>query len=108
MTLLQTTAPISRTIHSLVQAFASLLRKRPLDASARLTTWIEHACTSTVLELERFASGILSDAATVLLAITSSWSNGQEEGQMTRVKLLKRHMYGQAKFDRLRARILLA
>ena len=108
LALLQTTAPISRTVYSLVQDFASLLRTRPLDASARLTAWIEQACVSTVLELERFASGIQKDAAAVLGAITSPWSNGQVEGQVTRVKLLKRQMYGRAKFDLLRARILLA
>lgn len=108
LALLQTTAPISRTVYSLVQDFASLLRTRPLDASARLTAWIEHACASTVLELERFASGIQKDAAAVLGAIMSPWSNGQVEGQVTRVKLLKRQMYGRAKFDLLRARILLA
>ena len=44
----------------------------------------------------------------MLGAITSPWSNGQVEGQVTRVKLLKRQMYGRAKFDLLRARILLA
>ena len=108
LALLQTTAPISRTVYSLVQDFACLLRTRPLDASARLTAWIEQACVSTVLELERFASGIQKDAAAVLGAITSPWSNGQVEGQVTRVKLLKRQMYGRAKFDLLRARILLA
>ena len=41
-------------------------------------------------------------------AVTSAWSNGQVDGQVTRVKLLKRQMYGRAKFDLLRARILLA
>ena len=88
--------------------FVSLLRTRPVDASARLSAWIEQACASTVVELERFASGIQKDTAAVLGAITSPWSNGQVEGQVTRVKLLKRQMYGRAKFDLLRARILLA
>ena len=108
MALLQTSAPISRTVYSLVQEFASLLRTRSVDASARLTTWMEQACASTVVELERFASGIQKDIAAVLGAITSPWSNAQVEGQVTRVKLLKRQMYGRARFDLLRARILLA
>ena len=108
MALLQTTAPVSQTVYSLVQDFANLLRTSPLDASARLTAWIEQACTSTVLELERFASGIQKAAAAVLGAITSPWSNGQVGGQVTQVKLLKRQMYGRAKFDLLRTRILLA
>ena len=90
LALLQTTAPISRTVYPPVQDFVSLLRKRPLDASARFTAWTLQACASMVLELERFSSGIRKDAAAVLSAITSPWSNGQMDGQMTRVKLLKR------------------
>ena len=108
LALLHTSAPISRTVYSLVQEFASLLRTRPVDASARLMAWVEQACASTIVELERFASGIQKDIAAVLGAMTSHWSNGQVEGQVTRVKLLKRQMYGRAKFDLLRARILLA
>lgn len=108
LALLHTSVEISRTVYILVQDFASLLRTRPVDASARLTAWIEKACASTVVELERFASGIQKDAAAVLGAIVSPWSNGQLEGQVTRVKLLKRQMYGRAKFDLLRTRILLA
>ena len=84
------------------------MRTRPPDASARLTAWIKRAYASTVLEVERFAVGIQKDAAAVLGASTSPWSNGQVEGQVTRVKLLKRQMCGRAKFDLLRARILLA
>ena len=87
--------------------------RQPLeDASGgrrtRLSAWIEQASTCTVIELERFASGIQRAAAAVLGAITSPWSNGQVEGQVTRAKLLKRQMYGRANFDLLRARILLA
>ena len=107
LALLQITSEISRTVYSLVQDFASLLRTRPVDAGARLSAWIKQASTSTVVELERFASGIQRDAAAVLGAITSPWSNGQVEGQVTRAKLLKRQMYGRANFDLLRARILL-
>ncbi len=107
LALLQTSSEISRTVYPLIQDFASLLRTRPVDAGARLSAWIKRACASRVVEMERFASGIQRDAAAVLGAITSPWSNGQVEGQVTRVKLLKRQMYGRAKFDLLRARILL-
>ena len=41
-------------------------------------------------------------------ALTTPWSNGQSEGQITKVKLLKRRMYGRANFDLLRCRVLLA
>ena len=95
-------------MYTLIQEFAQLLRIRSQDAAERLTAWIVRMKTSNVLELQRFASGIQKDAAAVLGAMTSPWSNGQVEGQVTRVKLLKRQMYGRAKFDLLRARILLA
>ena len=106
--LLQSVVEGSSTVYELMQDFATLLRTRLDDASTRLTDWIDRARTSHIVELERFANGIQKDAAAVLGAITSPWSNGQTEGQVTRVKLIKRQMYGRAKFDLLRARILLA
>ena len=95
-------------MYELLQEFATLLKTRLEDAPTRLSRWIDRARSSTIVELERFANGIQKDAAAVLGAMTSPWSNGQVEGQVTRVKLIKRQMYGRAKFDLLRARILLA
>jgi transposase len=108
LALLHTAVDASQTVYGLVQDFAHLLRTQPQDAAERLKTWLVAAKSSAVLELERFANGIQKDVAAVLGAMTSPWSNGQTEGQVTRVKLLKRQMYGRAKFDLLRARILLA
>ena len=108
LTALYETVDTSRSVYTLVQEFAHLLRHRPQDAAARLKTWLVQAKASTVVELARFAQGIGKDFSAVMGAVTSSWSNGQVEGQVTRVKLLKRQMYGRAKFDLLRARILLA
>jgi transposase len=96
-TLLQTTAPISRTVYSLVQDFARLLWTPRLASSPGPY----RPAASTFLELEHFASGIQKDAAAVLGAIVSPWSNGQVEGQVTRVRMLKQQMYGRAKFDLL-------
>ena len=53
-----------------------------------------------------FGNGVSKDKAAVLAAITSPWSNGQTEGQVTRLKLVKRQMYGRAKIDLLQARLL--
>ena len=105
---LHTAVEVSRTVYGLVQDFAQLLRTQPQDAAEQLKAWLVAAKSSTVLEIERFARGIQKDIAAVLGAMTLPWSNGQTEGQVTRVKLLKRQMYGRAKFDLLRARILLA
>ena len=51
-------------------------------------------------------NGILKDKAAVVAAITSSWSNGQTEGQITKLKLVKRQMYGRGKIDLLQARVI--
>ena len=56
--------------------------------------------------MSAFASGIQQDYAAVKAALTEPWSNGQTEGQNTKLKLVKRQMYGRAKLDLLRARLL--
>ena len=59
-------------------------------------------------ELRRFANGIRLDQAAVEAALTLPYSNGQVEGQVNRLKLIKRSMYGRANFDLLKARVLYA
>ena len=56
--------------------------------------------------MKSFANGLERDQAAVEAAIKLLWSNAQVEGQVHRLKLLKRQMYGRAKFDLLRARVL--
>ncbi len=51
-------------------------------------------------------NGIIRDRAAVQNAIASIWSNGQTEGQITKLKLIKRQMYGRGKLDLLEARIV--
>jgi transposase len=55
-----------------------------------------------------FAAGLHQDGAAVRAALTLPWSSGQAEGQINRLKLLKRQMYGRANLDLLRRRTLLA
>jgi transposase len=55
-----------------------------------------------------FAAGLLQDGAAVRAALTTSWSNGPAEEQITKPKLLKRSMYGRASFDLLRRRMIFA
>ena len=61
---------------------------------------------SKLKEFVSLASGLSEDHGAVLNALRYEWSNGQLEGQVNRLKLLKRQMYGRAKFDLLRARVL--
>ena len=72
-----------------------------------LDPWIERTQASGVpRELPSFGSVVKSDYAAVRAALTLPWSNGQVEGQVNRLKLIKRQMYGRAKFDLLRQRVL--
>ena len=68
--------------------------------------WIESAKASEIRELKNFAVGLLRERAQLLAALTFPWSNGQVEGQVNRLKLIKRTMYGRANFDLLRQRVL--
>ena len=56
--------------------------------------------------MKSFASGIVQDQDAVMAALTQPWSNGQTEGQNTKLKLVKRQMYGRAGLDLLKARLL--
>jgi transposase len=62
--------------------------------------------TSAITELRQFAAALQKDYAAVLAALTLSWSSGPVEGNLTRLKLLKRQMYGRAHLDLLRIRVL--
>jgi transposase len=80
--------------------FAAMVRERKAGDFAR---WLAEADGS---ELSSFAIGLRQDEAAVRAALELPWSNGQTEGQITRLKLIKRQMYGRAKHDLLRARVL--
>jgi len=73
-----------------------------------LDAWLAEARTCEVRALETFAASLEHDGSAVRAALTTPWSNGQAEGQITRLKMLKRTMYGRASFDLLRRRVLLA
>jgi len=88
---------------ALAQAFVQMIRNR--NASA-LQPWLEEATSSGVSELRTFATGIKRDQAAIQAALTYEWSQGQVEGQINRLKLLKRQSYGRASFDLLRHRVL--
>ena len=68
-----------------------------------LDAWATEASKSLVAS---FANGIMRDHAAVHAAITEHWSNGQTEGQIARLKLVKRQMYGCGKLDLLQARLI--
>ena len=83
--------------------FLVMLRRREGE---RLPAWLEAAEASGISELERFARTLREDLAAVQAGQTLRHSNGQTEGQVNRLKLLKRQGYGRANLDLLRKRVL--
>lgn len=97
--------PDTVAAHQLAHDFLRLVRERGRDG---LDPWLTEAEGGAVPELRRFAAGLRRDQAAVEAALTYAWSSGQTEGQVTRLKLIKRAMYGRAGFDLLRRRVLQA
>ncbi|MGP3690716.1 transposase [Streptomyces sp. IBSNAI002] len=87
-----------------VRAFAVLMHER---RGQDVLEWIEQVHNSDLPSLQQFARGLLHDQDAVVAGLSSTWSSGQVEGQVTRVKLIKRAGYGRARLDLLRTRILL-
>ncbi len=91
------------TAHTLTYQFLTLVHTG--DASA-LERWFTAVEQSGLPELASFAAGLRRDRAAVEAALTSPWSNGQTEGQVNRLKTIKRQLYGRAGFALLRQRVL--
>jgi transposase len=77
-----------------------------LKEAKLLRPWIAEAKESHIPALKNFATGLESDYTAVEAAATYEWSNGQVEGQINRLKTIKRQMYGRAGFDLLRKRVI--
>jgi len=71
-----------------------------------LDNWVRRCASSDLESLKLFAASLQQDSAAVRRALEPPWSNGQTEGQVNRLKMLKRQMYGRAKLDLLRLRVL--
>jgi transposase len=95
--------PLLADLYRLIQDFGEMLRQRQPE---RLLPWMDTVRNSPFGELVRFVNGLEQDLAAVLAALRLEWSNGPVEGHVNRLKLVKRQMYGRARFDLLRARIL--
>ncbi len=98
-------APAVAMAVTLAQEFAAMMRERE---AAGLDTWLDRAEASGQADVRGFAGSIRRDYAAVKAALTLPFSNGPVEGQVNRLKCVKRQMYGLAKFDLLRKRVLYA
>jgi transposase len=101
---LTTHCPEATTVRDLVLQFGQLVRQRQAD---ELANWAVAADQSGVPELRGFLLGLRRDWAAVEASLRLPWSNGQTEGQIHRLKLVKRQMAGRARLDLLRKQFLL-
>ena len=91
------------TMRALAMRFRGLLRGGNIEL---LDTWLSDAASSGIHAMRQFAATLRRDLVAVRNAISEPWSNGQTEGQINRLKTLKRAMYGRAGTELLRARML--
>jgi transposase len=91
------------TAYPLVQDFLRMIRGQKSEA---FPPWLEAVATSDLADLQTFAAGLERDRSAVLAALSVPWSNGMVEGQVNRLKLIKRQMFGRGKVDLLRQRVL--
>jgi transposase len=89
----------------LADEFARLIRKQ---TEQTLAQWLADVAASACPELRAFAAGLEQDLAAVRAALETQWSNGPVEGQVNRLKMLKRQMYGRAGLLLLRKRAMAA
>ena len=89
--------------YDLVQQFARMLRTR---TGEQLDDWLEKVRASQIREFQGFVAGIERDKAAVVAGLTLPQNNGVVEGKVNKLKLIKRMMYGRARFPLLRQRVL--
>ena len=91
------------TMRQLAMRFRGLFRER---SAKKLDEWLRDAFSCGIFTMRRFAKTLRQDKSAVQNAVTELWSNGQTEGQINRLKTLKRSMFGRASIGLLRARML--
>ena len=99
---IETAVPALVVARDVLDRFHAMMRSRD---EARLDPWLVKAANT---KLAAFAAGVEADKDAVAAAISSTWSSGQVEGNVNRLKSIKRQMYGRAKIDLLKARIMAA
>jgi len=100
---LQGLSPDIRSELKLVKEFQSLLVGKQVG---KFDQWRLSLVQSGLKELQSFSTGLMKDEEAVRAAMTCDWSNGQVEGNLNRLKMIKRMMFGRAGFALLKARVL--
>jgi len=101
--LLRQARPQVETTYQLVETFLQMVRER---TGEQLDAWLGAVEASHLDAFQSFVTGVQQDKDAVLAGLTLPWSNGPLEGNVNRLKLIKRSMYGRAEFDLLKLRVL--
>lgn len=97
--------PDIQTTYTLAQRFFRMVRERQAD---QLDSWLEESLSCGLPDFRTFAEGLKREYAPMANALTFFYSNGPVEGQVNRLKYVKRSMYGRGSFELLRQRFLQA
>jgi transposase len=100
---LRQASPQLEVAYQLVDEFLHMVRER---TGEQLDSWLNKVETSHLPAFQTFVTGVHKDKDAVLAGLTFPWSTGPVEGQVNRLKLIKRSMYGRAEFDLLKLRVL--
>jgi transposase len=100
---LKSASPDFTAMRQLAMRFRGILRSKDIQ---KFDVWLNDAQQSGIYAMQRLARTIRRDVDAVRNALTEGWSNGHTEGQINRLKTLKRAMYGRASTELLRARML--
>jgi transposase len=101
--LLRQASPHVETAYQLVETFLHMVRER---TGEQLDAWLGAVQASHLEAFASFVTGVQQDKDAVLAGLTLPWSNGLLEGNVNRLKLIKRSMYGRAEVDLLKLRVL--
>lgn len=100
---LRQTSTDLETAYQLVKEFLHMVHEL---SGERLEEWLDKVEASHLQAFQSGVPGVQQDKDAVLAGLTLAWSNGPVEGQVNRLKLIKRSMYGQADLDLLKRRVL--
>src|SRR5436305_3347132 len=100
---LRQASPEIEIVYQLVDKFLHMVRER---TGEQLERWLDEVKASRLEAFDSFVKGIQQDKDAVFAGLTLPWSNGHLVGNVNRLKLIKRSMYGQAEMDLLKRRVL--
>ena len=103
LTKLSGSSPLPDQVRQQALAFKTIMADKQVE---KLDAWLETSESSEAESMRQFVRGLRQDYAAVRQAFSSEWSNGQVEGQVNRLKIIKRQMYGRAGFELLKRRVV--